>query len=97
MRCYADGGWNLRGVQLFQDSSLDVPIAITFVCVNNIVTDLYQPAIGYGHASVLVDEKLYLWAGYRQGYPPYVHSSAEKLRATSYVDVFHCRMGMWVR
>ena len=63
------------------------------MCMNNIITDLYQPAIGFDHASVLVDEKLYLWAGNRQDIPP-VHSSAEKLRATAYVDVFHCRIGM---
>ena len=67
-----------------------------FICVNNFVTDLYQPQIRCDHASVLVDEKLYLWACNRQDIPP-VHSSAEKLRATAYVDVFHCRLGMWVR
>ena len=61
--------------------------------VNYIVTELHQPAGREEHASVLVDEKLYLWAGNRQGIPD-VHSSAEKLRATAYVDVFHCRIGM---
>ena len=66
---------------------------IQFILVNNIVTDLYQPAMGWDHASVLVDEKVYLWAGNGRGIPP-VHSSAEKLHATAYVDVFHCRMGM---
>ena len=67
--------------------------AVKLVFVNNIVADLHQPAIGYDHASVLVNEKLYFWAGKRQDIPP-VHSTAEKLCATSYVDVFHCSMGM---
>ena len=69
---------------------------IKFICANNIVADLYEPASTSYHASVLVDEKLYLWAGWRLDIPD-VHSSAEKLRATAYVDVFHCRLGMWVR
>ena len=71
---------------------LDPPTLLD-LCANNLVTDFYQPLRTSDHASILVDEKLYLWAGKRNDIPR-VHSSEEKLRATSYVDVFHCRLGM---
>ena len=59
----------------------------------DIFAEFYQPVERWGHASVLVDEKIYIWAG-RGNDMPEVHSSEMKLRATSYVDVFHCRLGM---
>ena len=67
----------------------------TLTCCH-IVTDFYQPAGTSLHTSVLVENQLYVWAGFREDIPV-VHSSIEKLRAISYVDVFECRLGMWVR
>ena len=66
---------------------------IKFVCVYNIVTGFYQPAKTARHVPVLVDDKLYLWAGRRDDIPD-VHRSVEKLKATLFVDIFHCRLGM---
>ena len=58
-----------------------------------IVAGFYQPVGTAWHTSVLVENKLYVWAGLRDDIPR-VHSSEAKLRATSYVDVFECRLGM---
>ena len=70
---------------------LDSPIA----CANDIVTEFYQPVGLDDHATVLVDEKVYLWAGRRKDEKfPLGYSSEDKLQATCYVDVFHCRLGM---
>ena len=44
------------------------------------------------HTSVLVDEKVYLWAG-RWKDVPRLHNSEEKLQA-AYVDVLHYRLAM---
>ena len=72
------------------------PCTNELVCANNIVAEFYQPVKRCDQASILVDEKLYLWAG-DQTDIPFVHSSEDKLQATSYVDLFHCKLGMWVR
>ena len=61
--------------------------------INDLVTDFYEPVRTSEHACILVDEKIYLWAGKRDNILR-VHCSEEKLQATSYVDVFHCRLGM---
>ena len=58
-----------------------------------IVAGFYQPVPTEAHTSVLVENKLYVWAGSRSDIPR-VHNSEAKLRATSYVDVFECRLGM---
>ena len=57
------------------------------------VAESYQPRARSHHSTVLIEDKLYTWGG---GHPdlPEVHSSAEKEAFTSFVDVFHRRLGV---
>ena len=56
----------------------------------------YQPSVRAGHSTILIDDQLYVWGGSQPGLPR-VHSSAEKQQFTSFVDVFHRRLGVWVQ
>ena len=56
-------------------------------------TEPYQPSKRYAHSTVLIDEQLYLWGGWQPGLPK-VHNSAKKRELTSYVDVFHRKIGV---
>lgn len=76
-----------------RDSDFSCPFSPLNCYVYYIVADFYQPLRTSGHTSVLVENQLYVWAGRRDNLPQ-VHQSLEKLRATSYVDVFQCRLGM---
>ena len=53
----------------------------------------YQPNERAGHSTVLINDQLYLWAGRQPGLPA-DHNSAKKREMTSYVDVFHLRLGV---
>lgn len=55
-----------------------------------------EPLGRFGHSTVLVNEKLYLWGGWQKGFPE-VHSSPEKLQLLSKVDIFDLYKGEWYR
>ena len=53
----------------------------------------YQPNKRALHSTVVIDDQLYLWGGEQTGLPA-VHNSAKKREMTSYVDVFHRKIGV---
>ena len=53
----------------------------------------YQPNKRSHHSAVLVDDQVYFWGGWQPGFPA-VHKNAKKQELTSYVDVFHRKIGM---
>ena len=64
-----------------------------FDCIHLLV-EKYEPAPRLGHATACVGNKVYLWAGWQKGLPS-EHSSPEKTRLTSVVDVFDLQTGEW--
>ena len=54
----------------------------------------YQPAPRFGHASAVVQTKLYVWAGWQRDFPE-VHASPQKTLLTSSVEVFSLSKGEW--
>ena len=56
----------------------------------------YEPAPRIAHQTVVLGDKLYMWAGEVRGLPA-VHDSPEKRAAVSSVDVFHLERGGWVQ
>ena len=53
----------------------------------------YQPQARSDHSAILIDDQLYIWGGWRPGLPT-VHSSAKKQEVFSFVEVFHCQLGV---
>lgn len=58
------------------------------------VRDRYEPAPRDGHKTILVGDKLYMWAGNVDGMP--LQDSLEKKEFLSQLDVFHVESGEWV-
>ena len=54
----------------------------------------YEPVPRLGHATATVGHKMYLWAGWQKGFPG-EHSSPEKTKLSSVVDVFDLQTGEW--
>ena len=54
----------------------------------------YQPLPRFGHGSAVVENKLYVWAGWQQEFPE-VHTSLKKIQLTSSVEVFSLSKGEW--
>ena len=67
-------------------------VMFVFLMYHN-VAESYQPRARAAHSTVLIEDKLYNWGG-RHSDLPRVHSSAEKEALTSFVDVFHRRLGV---
>ena len=54
----------------------------------------YEPPPRLGHATASVGHKVYLWGGWQKGLPS-EHTSPEKTRMTSVVNVFDLQTGEW--
>ena len=57
-------------------------------------SEFYQPSARFGHHTMMLGDKLYMWGGKQDQLPP-VHSSQEKTLITSCVEVFHLLDGHW--
>lgn len=53
-----------------------------------------EPVPKYGHATATVNDKVYMWGGWRKGFPE-VHSSQEKTSLLSIMEVFDLKKGEW--
>ena len=58
------------------------------------IIDYYKPKGRYEHSSVVIGNKLYNWGGRQDGLPK-VHSSKEKRKFLSNIDVLHLETGIW--
>ena len=58
------------------------------------ITDYYKPKGRSSHSSVVIGNKLYNWGGNQDGLPK-VHSSEEKRKFLSNIDVLHLETGIW--
>ena len=58
------------------------------------IIDYYKPKGRWGHSSVVIGNKLYNWGGHQDGLPE-VHSSKEKRKFLSNIDVLHLETGIW--
>lgn len=59
--------------------------------------DSYVPIGRVFHSDVLVEERLFSWAGRRKDAADFRDcKSEEKMRMTSTIDVFHCKNGKLV-
>lgn len=54
----------------------------------------YQPLPRVGHGMVAVGDRVYLWGGWHKLVPK-VHSSSEKIKALSVVEMYNMRSGEW--
>ena len=54
----------------------------------------HEPAGRVRHSTAVVEESLYLWAGYQDGTPS-IHDSFQKRTFLSHVEVFHLQKGAW--
>ena len=59
-------------------------------------SDRYEPAPRNDHQTVVIGDKLYMWAGLVDGLPK-VHNTPWKRAFVSPVDVFHLESGDWVQ
>jgi serine/threonine protein kinase len=53
-----------------------------------------EPVGKFGHCNAIVNERLFVWAGWEKGLPE-VHTSPEKTKLTSHLDVFNFHIGEW--
>lgn len=54
----------------------------------------YQPLPRLGHSTVVVGDRLYLWGGWHKSVPK-IHSSSEKIKVLSLIEVYNLRTGEW--
>lgn len=54
----------------------------------------YQPLPRIGHDTVIVGDRVYLWGGWHKLVPK-VHSSSEKIKSLSVIEVYNLRTGEW--
>ena len=58
------------------------------------IIDYYKPKGRSHHSSVVIGNKLYNWGGNQDGLPK-VHSSEEKRKFLSNINVLHLETGIW--
>ena len=61
-----------------------------------IILDCYQPIRRRGHKTVIINDKLYMWGGYRRTYHLSTHRDLEKLQYLSKIDVLDVKRGLWM-
>ena len=87
-----------KGYSLVSIIILPIPFIIIIIFCNHRVWkgggDYHEPVARYGHSTAVVGDKMYLWAGTQEKLPG-VHESSEKLKMTSFIEVFSLETGLW--